>query len=353
MAREKISVLIVDDSALMRNVVGKIIASTEDMVVAAKAFNGAHALEKLQTVTPDVIILDLEMPEVNGIDFLEERLKRRIEIPVVILSSVARRGAQITMQALALGASDFIPKPSGTDANELHRVEHQLVSTVRAYALRYRRTRTRVPRPRIEKKAPTTKRIEQYPQIKAIAIGISTGGPNALRRVFQELDASLPAPVFVVQHMPKGFTGEFAESLNRLSALEVKEAEAGDIASPGRAFVAPGDRHMIVTKRRLADIIELEDSPPMNGHRPSVDMLFSSVAKVYGENSLAVIMTGMGRDGAGAIGEIKAAGGVTIGQDEESSVVYGMPRVAAERGYLDMVVPLRSIAELVNRIALK
>lgn len=351
-----VSVLIVDDSAMMRNMIARIVDAADGLELDAKASNGLMALRRLETHRPDVIVLDLEMPEMNGIEFLKERKQRGIDIPVVILSSIARRGARITMEALGLGASDFILKPSGSNADELKHIEHQLVATLRAYGTRYQLsagsghrnlttpgTRGRSP---VLPKTPSTHRSDA---IAAVAIGISTGGPQALRQVFHDLDPHLAAPVFVVQHMPAGFTGEFAESLNRLSSLEVKEAEAGDVPRPGRAFIAPGDRHMTVVKRRLAEIIALSDDPPMSGHRPSADVLFSSIAEVYGSAALAVIMTGMGRDGAEQIGAVRRAGGITVGQDEASSVVYGMPRVAAERGHLTAILPLDAVAGYINR----
>ncbi len=355
MSREKYSVLIVDDSALMRNVVGKIVESSDDLVIAGKAMNGKFALKKLRTIDPDVIVLDLEMPEMDGIEFLRERRKLDIRIPVVILSSVASRGAKITMEALALGASDFILKPSGSVADELRRVEKHLVSTLRAYAQKHRRNRTgsAADRP-VAPPPPAPIKKEKLPRpVEAIAIGISTGGPNALRRVFHEVDASIPAPIFVVQHMPAGFTAEFAGSLDRLSGLEIKEAESGDVARAGRVYVAPGNKHMTVTKKRLATVIELDDNEPVNGHRPSADVLFSSIARTYGGDSMAIIMTGMGRDGARSIGEIQSAGGHTVGQDEDTCVVYGMPRIAAQNGFIDVVLPLECIADYINRVALR
>ena len=372
MAAAKLSVLVVDDSAFMRTVISKMINATDDMRVAATAINGSFALNKLESVDPDVIVLDIEMPEMNGIEFLKARKGRVADIPVVILSSIARRGARITMEALSLGASDFILKPSGTNADELHKIGNHIISTLRAYGTRYRNlgrsstaslkqrsrppeTRRTVPEAPIVSKAtssPSIRSIRSHAgAVKAVAIGISTGGPNALRKLVQELDPSIPVPIFVVQHMPAGFTAEFSESLNRLSKLEVKEASDGDVARPGRIFVSPGDRHMRLKRRPLAVTIELSSDPPVSGHRPSVDVLFASIADAYGSGALAVIMTGMGKDGAKEIGEVKRAGGLTIGQDEASSVVYGMPRVAAEAGFLDEILPLDSIAAYINRAA--
>jgi two-component system, chemotaxis family, protein-glutamate methylesterase/glutaminase len=347
MEQQPVSVLVVDDSALMRNVIASMIEKDPELRLEAKAANGAIALRKLESAKPDVIVLDLEMPVMTGLEFLEERRKRGIEIPVIILSSIASRGAKVTMEALALGASDFVTKPSGTDAGELPLVEQQLVALLKAFGRRHQRSTT-VP---VGRKIMSSSVASKGSPVQAVAIGISTGGPNALRKVFQELDPSLPVPVFVVQHMPAGFTREFAESLNRLSGLEVKEAETGDIARPGRAFIAPGDYHMTVVRRRLAVTIELNQEPLVQGHRPSADVLFSSMARIYGANSLAIIMTGMGRDGAAAIGDIRKAGGRTAAQDEESCVVYGMPRVAVENGHIDDVLPLEEVASYINRNA--
>jgi two-component system chemotaxis response regulator CheB len=378
---DRISVLICDDSALMRNLIGRIIESSSDLVVAGKAMNGKFALEKIPRLDPDVMILDLEMLEMNGIEFLKERKRLGIEVPVVILSSLARRGAQITMEALALGASDFIMKPSGSVSEDIHTIGEHIIETVRAYGSKYKRQRKggTIPRPepvetvkppvlerRIEKPEPAyelpARQRDQFPkplppserkpsgQIEIVAIGISTGGPNALREVFAHIDKDLPVPVVVVQHMPAGFTAEFAKSLDRICPLEVKEAEEGDILSPGRILIAPGHSHVEVEKRRLAAVVHLSQAEQMNGHRPSADVLFASVSKEYGNTALAVIMTGMGRDGAREIGSIYNGGGITIGQDEHSCVVYGMPKVAIENGYIQHIVSLSDMAPTINRI---
>ena len=394
MSDEKISVLIVDDSALMRNLIGRIVEHEPDLQVAGKAMNGAFALAKLEKLDPDVIILDLEMPEMNGIEFLRERQRRNIQIPVIILSSHAEEGAHITMEALSLGASDFIMKPTGEEGIDLQSVHKVLVEMIRAYGGKYKKSRSKPsqtsvlsgmdsvpstqlsvpPTPSGKKELnrgdtrasftpspsqvlPVEKRIEKPPvprkapgPIEIVAIGISTGGPNALREVFPKLDASFPVPIVVVQHMPAGFTEEFAKSLDRICALEVKEAAEGDILRPGRILIAPGNRHIVVEKRPLAAIVHLLDTPPVNGHRPSADVLFESVARQYGNRALAVIMTGMGKDGATQIGAIYREGGITIGQDEESCIVYGMPRVAFENGFIQYQVSLAKMAETLNKL---
>ncbi|MFQ3619710.1 MAG: chemotaxis response regulator protein-glutamate methylesterase [Spirochaetales bacterium] len=378
MSDEKISVLIVDDSALMRNVIGRIVEHHPDMQVVGKAMNGSFALAKLEKLDPDIIILDLEMPEMNGIEFLRERQKRNIQVPVIILSSHAEQGAHITMEALTLGAQDFILKPTGGDGSELQNVEKTLVEMIRAYGGKYRKNRSKTtqstvikdvrppvitrpesvtppsPAPPLAPTAELPKKVSPPRKspgpIEIVALGISTGGPNALREVFPRLKEDFPVPIVVVQHMPPGFTEEFARSLDRICTLEVKEASEGDLLRPGRILIAPGNRHIIVEKRPLAAVVHLLDTPPVNGHRPSVDVLFESVAKQYGNRALAVIMTGMGKDGATQIGAIHQEGGITIGQDEESCVVYGMPRVAYENGYIQHQVSLSQMADTIQKL---
>ena len=393
MSNEPLSVLVVDDSALMRNLVSRIINSVPDLTVCGTAMNGSFALQKIPRLKPDILILDLEMPEMNGIEFLTKRQEQGITVPVIILSSMAKSGAQITMDALSLGASDFIMKPSGSISEDIHTVGDQLIGMVRAYGAEYRRRQGGAPPAISDEHKPTHdgavpgKSIEPEPAkagagvprstapvaapapapvrivpakikpeaapgvLEIIAIGISTGGPNALRKILADIDANLNLPVVVVQHMPAGFTTEFAKSLNRLSPLEVKEAEEGDLLKPGRVLIAPGNKHITVEKKRLAATAHLNDDPPRNGHRPSADVLFASVAEHYGNRSLAVIMTGMGRDGAEELGTIYRKGGITLGQDEASSIVYGMPRVAYERGFVGRQVSLGDMAKTINQIA--
>ena len=352
-----IGVLIVDDSAFMRNMVGKIINGTDGLTVKGKAMNGVFGLEKTKSLQPDVIVLDLEMPEMNGIEFLKERRRLGITVPVIILSSLARKGARITMEAMSLGASDFVLKPSGSNSSELSTVADQLVQLIKAYGARHTKHRLDTPRGAESRGANQDRLVARQRReitklIDIVVIGISTGGPSALRQVFSDLDPSLPVPIMVVQHMPAGFTYEFAASLDKISPLSVREAQEGDMLKPGRIFIAPGDYHMTAEKRRLANVVHLNQDDPVNGHRPSADMLFSSVAKPFENRILGIIMTGMGRDGAAGIGEIYHAGGITIAQDSASSVVYGMPRVAFENGVIDSVVPLQDIAATINRLVL-
>ncbi|KGE71883.1 protein-glutamate methylesterase/protein-glutamine glutaminase [Spirochaeta lutea] len=390
MEKKPIQVLVVDDSALMRNIVSRIVDSAPDLEVAGKAMNGRFALQKIETLKPDLIILDLEMPDINGLEFLQERRKREIDIPVIVLSAVARRGASITMEALSLGAADFIMKPTGGNPDEVQQIASQLIELARSYGATYRQSHGLAPiglKPGTEetqKKSPGSAtapaeipglrtrqdqaipgkpgRIPSSPSgvplrkrsraggpgpLELIALGISTGGPNALRQVFSGLDPELQTPILVVQHMPAGFTLEFAKSLDRICPMEVKEAEEGDLVRPGRILIAPGDYHIVLERKRLATIVHLDSGPAKNGHRPSADVLFESAASIYGNRCMGVIMTGMGRDGAEHIGDIWEAGGITLGQDQQSSVVYGMPRVAYEYGHILKQVSLSDMAKAI------
>jgi len=356
----------------MRNLVSKIIDSTPGLRTVDKAMNGIFALQKIPKCLPDVIVLDIEMPEMNGIEFLKERKRLGIEIPVVILSSVAKSGAQVTMEALSLGASDFITKPSGSISSDIHTVAGELSRMLVAYGSQYRRQKGRET-PRYSFEAPEhmfdvppseTRPARATPPAPAaplrrpgtteiVAIGISTGGPNALREVFAHIAPDLGRPVVVVQHMPAGFTEEFAASLDRICPLEVKEAADGDILKPGRVLIAPGDFHIVVEKRPLASVVRIHQEPAENGHRPSADVLFRSVARQYGNKALAVIMTGMGKDGARELGAVYREGGITIGQDEATSVVYGMPKVAFEMGHVMEQVPLGLMASRISALAME
>ncbi|MDR2535069.1 MAG: chemotaxis-specific protein-glutamate methyltransferase CheB [Treponema sp.] len=382
---DDIGVLIVDDSALMRNIIGKMVDATPGLAIAEKAMNGIFALRKIPRVNPDVIVLDLEMPEMNGIEFLKERKKLGIKIPVVILSSIARRGAETTMEALALGASDFIHKPDAT-VQDLRTVKDVLTDMLLGYGGKYRRSEGKQLPPldytkKMEAAYPispppvhsdvsftrikTTVSANTLPQgapakpltplrkpgkIEIIGIGISTGGPDALRYVFSKLDPDFKTPIVVVQHMPAGFTNEFAKSLDRVCPMEVKEAEEGDLIKPGRILIAQGNKHLEVERRSLAAVVHLSEAPLVSGHRPSADVLFASVAKAYTNHAMGVIMTGMGRDGAEQLGSIYKEGGITLGQDEASAVVYGMPRVAYELGHVMEQIPLDKMASQICAI---
>lgn len=395
---DDIKVLVVDDSAFMRNIISRVIEATPGLLAVGKAMNGRFALEKIPLVNPDIIVLDIEMPEMNGIEFLKERKRRNIDIPVIVLSSIAQEGASVTMQCLALGASDFLTKPSiGT--SDLGDLAKNLSELLLSYGGQYKRLKSLQINRNFEKaklesrfstetssslssglstsssstiSTDTNKTESKFPfgfsrdekkeipeirpyrepgKIEVIAIGISTGGPNALREVFAKIDPNLTQPILVVQHMPAGFTAEFANSLNQICPLEVKEAKDGDLVKPGRILIAPGSMHMLVEQRSLATVVRLSDAPLCNGHRPSVDILFESVAKCFQNRALGVIMTGMGKDGAAQLAEMRREGAWTLGQDEESSIVYGMPKVAYEYGAVQRQVPLSEMADAISKLA--
>ena len=398
---DDIQVLVCDDSALMRNLISRIIDSTDGMKVVGTAMNGKFLLQKIPLLKPDCIVLDIEMPEMNGVQFLEERKKRGIDIPVIILSSVATKGAAVTMQCLELGASDFITKPSGSISSNISTVSSSIIERIASYGGRFARRAGKDVYPadffmhqaklkeveavsakeglldkvkpgvtaskEAEKSAspsfsPVLWTFNREPKepavitplrnpgpIDIVAIGISTGGPNALREVFAKIDPKFPRPILVVQHMPAGFTREFAASLNRICPLEVKEAEDGDLIHPGQIYIAPGDYHIKVEKSTLCNVIRLSKEDQRNGHRPSADVLFESVAKLYQNRALGVIMTGMGRDGAAQLAEMRRQGAWTLGQDEKSAIVYGMPKVAWELGAVQRQVSLEDMAAEINR----
>ena len=398
---DKISVLIVDDSALMRNLVSRIVESAPNLSVAATAMNGQFALEKIPLCKPDIIVLDVEMPVMNGLQFLQERKNRGIDIPVIMLSSLTSNGAVITMQCLEMGACDFIQKPSGAISLDIHKVAETLTEKIISYGGRYASkkrglsgnvlntymeppeeapARTPAPKPISDKPSATEDKTHEHMAplsfktpswtvatkekkeivplrepgaLEIIAIGISTGGPNALREVFAKISGDIKQPIVVVQHMPAGFTAEFANSLDRICPLEVKEAQDGDLLKPGRILIAPGSHHIIVERKKLASIVRVIDTEPRNGHRPSVDVLFESVAQVYQNHALGIIMTGMGRDGAAQLAEMRKQGARTLGQDEKSSIVYGMPKVAWEMGGVQEQVSLADMADAINKIALR
>ena len=387
-----LNVQICDDSALMRNLVSRIINETPGMKVVGKAMNGKMLLEEVPVIKPDVIVLDIEMPVMTGVEFLQERKKLRWDVPVIILSSIATKGAAVTMQCLELGAVDFITKPGGSISTEVVNVSDEIVEKIASYGTSYARKKGRnvppaefflralklrdaekfvakqkgvepvsTPSPVVApvfswkepaKKEPVTiTPVREGGKIKIIAIGISTGGPNALRDVFKMIDPHLKQPVLVVQHMPAGFTKEFANSLNRICPLEVCEAQDEMPIEPGHVYIAPGNYHIIVEERPTGNVIRTTQTEQRNGHRPSADELFESVAKIYKNNALGVIMTGMGRDGAAQITEMRKEGAWTLGQDEASSIVYGMPRVGWELGGVQKQVPLMQMADEISKLA--
>jgi two-component system chemotaxis response regulator CheB len=339
--RHKIRVLVVDDSAVMRKLISKLLEGDPEIEVIATAIDGCFALTKIEQLHPDVVTLDVDMPRMDGLTALGEMVSKH-RTPVIMLSSLTTRGAALTMQALERGAVDFVCKPTGTA--RLGEMAEELLSKIKAAAHTNVRALCSVSPSRapVKKKLPAAGWGRGAGRI--IAIGASSGGPHALRQLLPRIPLDLDAGILIVQHMPESFTAMLAHWLNEICELEVKEAEPGDLALPGKALIAPGNSHMKVRRTPGGCQVVLEGGALVNGHKPSVDVLFRSVAEEYGALATGVIMTGMGGDGARGLGEIKDAGGHAIAQDKESCAVYGMPRIAVEGGYADKIVPLTEMA---------
>ena len=334
MKTDRVRVLVVDDSALMRKLIPQMLAADESLEVVGTAMDGSFCLKKIEELKPNVVTLDLEMPGMNGIDTLKE-IMRRQPVPVIVVSSHSTEGATVTMKALGLGAFDFVTKPKDATAH-MAETARELIAKVKAAAdckLKPRMLSGSLPK---QQKAP----VPNSAATKVVAIGVSTGGPQALEYVLSELPGDFSGAVVVVQHMPDGFTDMFARRLDEVCPLRVKEAQSGDMLQPGRVLICPGNRHMKVKRLPLGDIVVLSDEPRVNGHRPSADVLLRSVAEEFKANAVGVLMTGMGDDGAEGLGAIKKEGGMTVAQSEESCVVFGMPKAAIERGYAVRVVGL-------------
>jgi len=339
---ERIRVLVVDDSALMRKLIPAILERDPSIEVVGTAMDGAFALKKIEEFHPDVITLDLEMPRMDGIEALR-LIMRRAPMPVIVVSTHSKEGAYSTFKALALGAIDFVAKPRNAAAGHLDAIAVELIEKIKvAKRASGRQIRASVA---VETKPPQKKPSRAtLPPSRVVAIGISTGGPNALQYVLAQMPADFSATILIVQHMPEGFTEMFAKRLNECCALDVQEARSGDLLVAGRVLICPGNRHIIARRMPRGDIAVLSDGPPVNGHRPSADVLFRSVAQAFAMTSVGVLMTGMGEDGAEGLGAIKAAGGMTVAQSEDSCVVSGMPRAAIVKGYANKIVPLDAMS---------
>jgi two-component system chemotaxis response regulator CheB len=342
MSAQPVRVLVVDDSALMRKLIPQILETDNSIQVVGTAMDGNFGLKKIDELKPQVITLDLEMPGMGGLDMLKE-IMRRHRIPVIVVSSHSTEGASVTLKALSLGAFDFVSKPSDV-SSRMPEVAQELISKIKGAAQSrgipiHAATDFPVPVPR-----PKGKPGEKRAPTKIVAIGISTGGPQSLQYLLAQLPADFPGCIVVVQHMPEGFTEMFARRLDECCSLNVKEAQSGDLLLAGRVLICPGSRHMKLKRLPLGDIAILSDDPRVNGHRPSADVMFKSVAEEFGQRALGLLMTGMGEDGAHGLGLIKAAGGLTIAQGEQSCVVFGMPKAAIERGHAMRVVELEALA---------
>lgn len=370
--------LIVDDSAFMRKMISDFFADHPIIQVVGTARNGKDAIKKIHMLKPDVVTMDVEMPEMNGLEALKV-IMRECPVPVVMLSSTTKIGAKITLEAMASGAVDFIAKPSGSISLDLDKIQNDVIrivenaATVHVSKLRYAehvvKKKTTTPKNPIEKvstlskdsihdKDHPLKEDHENPKVnwnlhskKMILIGTSTGGPRALQEVITRLPQNTPAPILIVQHMPAGFTKSLASRLDHLSKITVKEAEQGDLLQEGVAYIAPGDFHMRIRKVGMSYHIELDKTePPRGGHRPSVDVMFEDNSQYNDFDKIAVIMTGMGSDGTKGLQALKKKGNViAIAESANTSVVYGMPKSAYATGLVDEVADVDDISKIIMK----
>jgi len=365
----KIRVLIVDDAVVMRKIITETLERDPDIQVVGAASNGRIALQRITQVNPDILTLDVEMPEMNGVQMLRELRKTHPNLPVIMFSTLTERGAAATLDAIALGASDYVTKPAnvGSVGESIARLQADLIPKIKAHCRHLlapaRDLATFVPAVISARQAEAStpgaaaalngRRSVAAPSpaagrkggVEIVCIGSSTGGPNALADLFQGMPGDFPVPIVIVQHMPPIFTALLAERLEAKSKLKFHEGREGQVIERGHVYIAPGGRHMEVARDGVNVVLRLHDGPQENSCRPAVDVLFRSVVGVYGGNVLAVVLTGMGQDGARGCEIVKERGGSTIAQDEATSVVWGMPGSVVQAGYADVVLPLGKIAE--------
>jgi two-component system chemotaxis response regulator CheB len=363
MTMDPIRVLVVDDSPFMRKALERMLQAP-DIEVVGSARDGLDALDKIPQLNPDIVTLDIEMPRLDGLGCLK-RIMAEMPRAVLMVSSLTQEGAQATLEALALGALDFIPKENSLASASILQIQQDLQEKVRKLARspRFRKTRIpftppptqpgqSVPAPAFQAPAPqAVARLGGLagPRAELLAIGCSTGGPKALQDLLPALPKTLPVPCLIVQHMPGTFTKAFAERLNGICQVEVREAVHGETALPGCVYIAPGGVHMLYHQRGATGTIELSAEPSASLHRPSVDVLFQSIADTGTRQVLAMILTGMGSDGTRGMVALKAKGAHTLAEAEESCIVYGMPRAAFERGCVDQVAPLQDMAGILRK----
>ncbi len=365
---ETIKALIVDDTIVYRKIIGDVLKQIPGIEVVGTANNGKIALSKISSLKPDLITLDIEMPELNGIEVLQE-LKNQEDAPTIImLSTLTQQGSEMTIKALELGAFDFIAKPNeGRMVENIQKV-HDAILPILETLKRQKSTRQRIlekiqsksrtaptPEPDLQKPVVRPPRTLIQSKSEVVGIGISTGGPNALSKMIPMLPGNLKAVVLIVQHMPPMFTASLANSLNKKSKLEVREAKSGDILEPGTVLIAPGGKQMKIMAAGdgITRKIQVTDDPPENSCKPSVDYLFRSIAQHYVGRATGVIMTGMGSDGSKGLVQMKNNGSTIIAQDKESCTVYGMPKEPIESGIADIVVPLEQIADEIVKTVIK
>jgi len=361
----KVKVLIVDDSAFMRNALKKMLESDDSISVVSTARDGKEGIEKIKLYKPDVVTMDIEMPRMDGLSALKIIMKEN-PLPVLMISSLTQEGANSTMEALSLGAVDFIPKEMSFSSLSIMNIKADLIEKIKLIAkknLFSRRSlhlnRLRTATKSLSKTTSAThssttksKKTISIPstrknKIEIIALGISTGGPKALQEMLPHLPADLPVGMLIVQHMPKAFTGPFSARLNKLCKVKVKEAENGEVVTPGTVYIAPGGSHMKLQSIGHKKTIIISAEPSNTIHKPSVDVMMLSVAEAVKGKIMSVIMTGMGSDGAYGMVKIKQQNGITIAESEESCIVFGMPKAAISKGIVDNIVPLEEIASTI------
>ncbi|MDT8282407.1 MAG: chemotaxis response regulator protein-glutamate methylesterase [Gammaproteobacteria bacterium] len=349
--KRKIRVLIVDDSALTRKILTEIFSSDSDIEVIGTARDPYIAREKIKLLNPDVLTLDVEMPKMNGINFLKNLMRLR-PMPVIMVSSLTQKGADVALEALGLGAVDYVGKPDVSNEANLSDYASEIISKVKIAASTHN-TNTILQTQRNGKPQPKNTSLKESINKNCtqaiVAIGASTGGTEAIKELLCELQPGAYS-VVIVQHIPKAFSKAFADRVNKISALEVVEAQDNQKILPGHAYIAPGDHHLEIIKKDISYYCRLNDGEPYNRHKPSVDILFNSVSAVAGNDSIGVLLTGMGADGAYGLKEIQSSGAITIAQDEQSSIVWGMPGEAVKLQAADYVLPLNKITAKLTKL---
>lgn len=346
---QKVRVVVVDDSAFMRKVIADMISKEDRFEVIAKLRNGKELLDNIEKLNPDLITLDLEMPILNGLDTLKELKKRSLRYPIIMLSSVTKEGSKLTMECLANGAVDFISKPSGSISLDIDKIEDILISKIKdivqcGYLSKVDNKRTIT----IDNNNQIFNKEIRKTKVKAIVIGASTGGPKALQKVLTNIDKNIGVPIFIVQHMPKGFTKAFADRLDNICEIKVVEAEIGEKIVPNTVYIAQSGYHMTVEDDMR---IHYNEEPTLWGVRPAVDKLFESASRVYKKGLVSVVLTGMGKDGANGTSIVKQNGGITLIEDESTCTIYGMPKAAYATGKVDLSLPLDKIANEVVKLS--
>jgi two-component system chemotaxis response regulator CheB len=353
----KIMILVVDDSVVVRRMVSDALSADPELGVAGAAANGRIALARIPQVNPDAVILDVEMPEMDGLETLKALRRTYPFLPVIMFSTLTQRGAAATLDALSLGANDYVTKPAnvGSAHQAIEQIRAQLIPKIKAFCGKAAGFESSLiastTKPAIPVVRPMARLPHQTSRVEVVAIGVSTGGPNALSELVPEFSSDFPVPIVIVQHMPPVFTKLLAERLGARANIRVEEGAPGQAIKAGHAFIAPGNYHMVVQRHDGTVRIQTNQDPAENSCRPAVDVLFRSVAETYGAGALGVVMTGMGQDGLRGSERIREVGGQVVVQDEATSVVWGMPGFVAQAGLADEVLPLQQLgSEIIRRV---